>query len=88
MKNYKTHLFLPRNRAPLYHNKRGVILQRIPRVRHMFIDIAGTQYAGYNTCIDKIVSFLEVRAELYSVACTDFLHEDTYLEGHKLRLIS
>lgn len=50
------------------------------------MDIAGTQYGGYH--IDKIVSFFDVRAETYSVECTDVLLEDTYLEGHRLRLIS
>jgi hypothetical protein len=52
----------------------------------MFIDIACTQYAGYN--IDTFVSFLDVRAEAYSVECIDVLHADTYLVGHKLRLIT
>ena len=52
----------------------------------MFIDIAGTQYAGYN--IDTFVAFLDLRAEPYSAECTDVLHADTYLEGHKLRMIS
>ena len=41
------------------------------------MDIAGTQYAGYN--IDTIVSVLHVRTEPYSVESTDVLHEDTYL---------
>jgi len=31
MKNYKTHLLVPRNRAILYHNKRTVILQHVPQ---------------------------------------------------------
>lgn len=79
MKNNKTDLLVPSNRAIFCHNKRTEILQHILQSKAQFFDIAGTQYAGYY--IDKILSFLDVRAEPYSVECTDVLHEDTYLEA-------
>ena len=53
---------------------------------YTFIDNAGTQHVGCNT--DTIVSFLGVRAELYSVEHTYVLHEDKCPEGHRPRPIS